>query len=96
MSINIPERCKNCGEYFPHFTWDHVVGGASGIVDGRHRIGEMTVQVFLGCNHCSETLIVMPLDEWIQEAADYIPVRLVRERSDTQVSQPPNQETPES
>lgn len=83
--ITIPARCPNCGEYYPHFTWAHSLQGKSGIVDGRHCMNEIQVSIVLGCDECSETLVVMPIEEFLTEVG-HTNIVLMR---DTPVSQEP-------
>jgi hypothetical protein len=72
VTILVPDRCPNCGEYWPHFTWAHSLQGKSGIVDGRHCMNEISVDVTLGCDYCSETLVVMPIEEFLAEVGENV------------------------
>jgi hypothetical protein len=77
--------CPCCGdeliqgavlETFPAVT------GALGIVDGRHRINEIQVDIVFGCASCSETIAVVRADELLAELRP----RMLLEAADRAVS----------
>ncbi len=55
--------CPECGEdeneVFPWLTGQ--------VADGLHRIHEIKVSIVTGCASCSETLRVVPIEEYIRE-----------------------------
>jgi hypothetical protein len=74
--ITIPAHCPHCGEFYPSFSWDYSLQGKDGIVDGRHCINEIQVNVTLGCDACSETLIVMPLADFLAESKGVLSIKM--------------------
>jgi len=61
MAIQIPSKCRECGS--ASLSWDMRVVGASGIQDGRHRLNEISAVYWIGCDHCSETLLQVNEDQ---------------------------------
>lgn len=59
--LNIPDRCKEC--WSDNLEWFSGVRNNGGFQDGRIRMHETDVIFFLGCNCCSETLLVLTGDE---------------------------------
>lgn len=57
--------CPSCGKK-DSLQWDYFIVGPTGIAQGRYHTNELSVQVLLGCRHCSETLEVMDLDEFLR------------------------------
>ena len=55
--IEIPERCKNCGEQ--QMDWFADVQNVGGAQNGRIRLNEVRPIFVLGCECCSETLLVV-------------------------------------
>jgi len=47
-------RCSFCGS--KDLAWDLRPVGPHGVQDGRHKLNEINVLFWIGCNHCSETL----------------------------------------
>lgn len=59
--MRIPKICKECGGTdlaWYAFSWHN-----SGIADGRLRLNEVQPMFGLGCEECSETLLVLPASE---------------------------------
>ncbi|MGP5893981.1 hypothetical protein [Pseudomonas aeruginosa] len=52
--------CKHCGSQDQSWHTHNVVRGP--VQDGRLKVGEVECQFVLGCNRCSETLVVLSAD----------------------------------
>lgn len=55
-----PGQCQDCGS--EALTWGSAICCSSGVVDGRHRIGELSVVVYLGCDECCCTVYSEPIE----------------------------------
>jgi hypothetical protein len=47
-------RCSFCGS--TDLSWNLRPVGAAGVQDGRHKLNEIRTLLWVGCNHCFETL----------------------------------------
>lgn len=56
----VPSECRQCGG--TSFTWFGHTRNKSQVVEGRLRSGDVEAVVVLGCDECSETLLVKSLD----------------------------------
>ena len=63
-----PTKCPVCEGV--DLTWDHAIVGGSSIPEGRHKVNELHVVAFLGCNGCSETLLTVELSEFMAWALE--------------------------
>lgn len=61
-----PESCRNCGR--TDLRWQVYNVNRSGVVDGRLRSNDISVQFCLGCEGCSETLMTLSANEFMREA----------------------------
>lgn len=59
MMAGLSLTCKNCGS--SDLTWDDGVQNLSGVQDGRMKLNEMQAILILGCEQCSETIVVVPV-----------------------------------
>ena len=59
--MNFPQICKECGS--DQLSWSSSVQNTSGVVEGRLRSHEIRPIFFLGCDECSETLLIISGDE---------------------------------
>lgn len=55
------KTCPTCDS--PHITWDIGKRSGGGIADGRLRIHDIAVELYLGCETCSETIRILREDE---------------------------------
>lgn len=62
MSINATDikQCKECKS--TDIGWQTYYTSSGGVPDGRLRLSEVQCQFVLGCNYCSETLLVLTGD----------------------------------
>ncbi len=58
--MKFKNKCQECGG--DNLTWDQTSRNKSGVVEGRLRTNEVTVDFFLGCNECSATVQVVSCD----------------------------------
>lgn len=56
-----PNICRECGE--KSLTWSASVQNTGGCVDGRLRLHEVQPIFVLGCECCSETMMIVSADE---------------------------------
>ncbi len=54
-------KCPDCGS--TNLAWDYTKSGV--VLNGLHRIHEITVTLFLGCNECSATVQCIPLSDYL-------------------------------
>ena len=59
--MKIPDTCRECGE--KSLTWSASVHNAGHCVDGRLRLHEVRPIFVLGCECCSETMMIVSADE---------------------------------
>lgn len=59
--MKIPTECKECGS--KNFSWQAGVHNTGGCTDGRIRMHEVSGRFILGCNDCSETLLIVDADK---------------------------------
>lgn len=57
------KECHECGS--DDLEWYSACTTKSNVQDGRLRLNEVTITYFLGCNSCSETLIVKNEDQML-------------------------------
>jgi hypothetical protein len=55
--VNMKNKCPACGG--AKLTWDFSARNKSDVVDGRLRLHDVTIDFFLGCDECSETVQVV-------------------------------------
>lgn len=63
MAVQIPSKCSFCRS--TNLSWNMRPVGAAGIQDGRHKLNEINVLFWIGCNHCSETLYRVGEDQML-------------------------------
>lgn len=57
----VPTYCQDCeGEAL---TWGYQIVGSRGITEGRHKLNELTVLVYLGCDGCSATVFTEDISQ---------------------------------
>jgi hypothetical protein len=59
--MEIPKECRECGD--EELKWFAGVQNVGGCVDGRLRLHEVQPIFYLGCECCSETMLVVHADE---------------------------------
>lgn len=59
--MEIPKECRECGN--EELTWFASVYNTGGCVNGRLRLHEVAPIFYLGCECCSETMLVVHADE---------------------------------
>ena len=60
----LARSCPACGDALSQsLTVFPVARGRAGIVDGRHCINEISIDVVLGCGSCCETIAVVGAEE---------------------------------
>lgn len=62
--FKVPSKCKVCGS--TSLTWDTQSKTNSGVPEGRLRSNEVHTVMFLGCDDCSETLVVIRAEKIAQ------------------------------
>ena len=68
--MEIPAACRECGN--EDLTWFSGVENTGGCQDGRLRLHEVRPIFYLGCECCSETMLIVHADE----IADILNARL--------------------
>lgn len=56
-------QCPDCGS--KNLTWNYSKKGQ--VQDGLHRLHEVQVDLFRGCDECSATVFVISLDDYLQQ-----------------------------
>lgn len=57
-------ECPECGE--SKLSWQAYNSNTSGVAEGRLRTNDVTCNFILGCDYCSETIMVIDADEIAQ------------------------------
>ena len=56
-----PTKCKECGS--THLSWDTSIVNRSDVQHNRLSINDVQCIFFLGCDECSETLMIVSADK---------------------------------
>jgi len=60
-----PSCCSNCDSI--DLVWYTHAINTSGVVDGRLNANDMSVQFYLGCEECSETLMTLDANDFMRQ-----------------------------